>query len=107
METENTLHEYMLDWHKGSLRHHIDADRLFVERYIRPDEFDALFGGKMLLRDRSGTSEFIGVWGRQEISRFKRVLTQRGAQFKVVKADAQDRVIKMYRQARGCRNPES
>ena len=69
-----TLYEYTLDWSKGSKRHHLDGEREFIERYLRLDEFDVLFGGRMRLRDPSGKSEFIGVWGRQAISRFKRVL---------------------------------
>lgn len=55
---------------------------------FRLDEFDVLFGGKMRLRDPSGKSEFIGGQGRQAISRFKRVLKQRGAEFVVRQVDA-------------------
>jgi len=40
-------------------------ERSFIERYIRRDEFETLFGGEMLLADPSGGSEFIGVWGRK------------------------------------------
>jgi hypothetical protein len=49
----DTLYEYMLDWSKGSKRRHLDGERVFIERYIRLDEFDALFGGKMRSTDRS------------------------------------------------------
>lgn len=59
----DTLYEYTLDWSKGSKRHHLDGERTFIERYVRLDEFDSLFGGKMLLIDASGKSEFVGVWG--------------------------------------------
>lgn len=59
----DTLYEYTLDWSKGSKRHHLDGERIFVERYVRLDEFDALFGGKMLLVDPGTKSEFVGVWG--------------------------------------------
>jgi hypothetical protein len=65
----DTLYEYTLDWPKGSKCHHLDGERKFIERYIRLDEFDVLFGGKMRLRDKSGKSEFVGVWGRQAMSR--------------------------------------
>ena len=51
--------------------------------------------------DRSGQSEFVGVWGRQGISRLKRVLRQRGAEFVVRHADANDRVIRSCTQYRG------
>lgn len=94
----DTLYEYMLDWSKGSKRRHLDGERKFIDRYIRPDEFDALFGGNMRSTDQSGHSEFVGVWGREAIARFKRVLRERGAEFVVCHADANDRVIRSYTQ---------
>jgi hypothetical protein len=101
----DTLYEYTLDWSKGSKRHHLDGERTFIERYVRLNEFDSLFGGKMLLVDASGNSEFVGVWGRQAISRLKRVLRERGAEFVVRDADANNRVVKSYTQHYG--EPES
>jgi len=97
----DTLYEYMLDWSKGSKRHHLDGERAFVERYIRLDEFNALFGGNIRSTDRSGQSEYVGVWGRQAISRFKRVLKKRGAEFVVRHIDANDRVFRSYSQYYG------
>ena len=97
----DTLYKYTLDWGKGSKRHHLDGERKFIERYVRLDEFDSLFGGNMLLIDASGESEFVGVWGRQAISRFKRVLRERGAEFVIRDADAKNRVVKSYRQYYG------
>ena len=97
----NTLYEYQLDWRNGSLRQHIDGERTFVERYIPLAEFDALFGGRTLLTDRVGKSWFLGVWGRQQISRFKRVLKQRGAEFLVVRINAEDRIMRSYKQCWG------
>lgn len=94
----DTLFEYMLGWSKGSKRRHVDGERGFVERYIRREEFETLFGGEMLLSDPSGRTEFIGVWGRQAISHFKRTLRQRGAEFGVVQADGKNRVVKLYTQ---------
>jgi hypothetical protein len=94
----DTLYEYALDWSAGSKRRHIDGDRTFINRYIRPDEFDLLFGGKMLLTDPSGKAEFIGVWGRHAVRHFKKVLRQRGAEFVVLHVNAHDRVPKMYTQ---------
>ena len=101
----DTLYEYALDWSKGSKRNHLDGEREFVERYIRLDEFDALFGGKMILLDASGKSEFVGVWGRQAISRFKTVLEERGAEFVIRNADANNRVVKSYTQCYGGPEP--
>ena len=92
----DTLYEYALDWSKGSKRNHLDGEREFVERYIRLDEFDALFGGKMILLDASGKSEFVGVWGRNPMASLKRVLRQRGAQFLVMTGNPADRVMKSY-----------
>jgi hypothetical protein len=99
----DTLYEYTLDWAKGSSRHHLDGERTFVERFVRLDEFDVLFGGKMLLIDPGTKSEFVGVWGRQAINRFKRVLSDRGAEFIIRRADAADRVVKSYTQYYGHR----
>lgn len=92
----DTLYEYLLDWSKGSKRHHIDGERSFIERYIRRDEFEMLFGGEMLLTDPSGAAQFIGVWGRTAISTFKRTLKERGAEFTVLHANSSDRVVKIY-----------
>src|ERR1700722_5478602 len=97
----DTLYEYALDWSAGGKRRHIDGERTFVERYIGLNEFGPLFGGKMLLTDPSGKSEFVGVWGRQAISHFKRVLRQRGAEFVVLHANAHDRVRRSYTQHYG------
>lgn len=101
----DTLYEYTLDWSKGSKRHHLDGERKFIERYIRLDEFDSLFGGKILLIDASGTSEFVGVWGRQAISHFERVMRERGAEFVIQNADANNRVVKSYTQYYGKPEP--
>jgi hypothetical protein len=97
----DTLYEYTLDWSKGSKRHHLDGERKFIERYVRLDEFDSLFGGKMLLMDASGKSEFVGVWGRLAISRFKKVLRERGAEFVIRDAEASNRILQSYTQYYG------
>jgi len=94
----DTLYEYMLDWSKGSERRHLDGERSFIERYIRRDEFPALFGGEALLTDLSGRSRFIGVWGRKAISDLKRTLRERVAEFAVVHSEATDRVLERYTQ---------
>jgi len=100
-DTQKVLYEYDLDWSAGSYRCHIDGDRAFIEGFIRLDEFEKLFGGCMRLSDPSGKSEFLGVWGRQAISLFKRTLRQRGAEFVVVRASTQDRIVKSYTQHYG------
>jgi hypothetical protein len=94
----DALYEYMLDWSKGSKRRHVDGERSFIERYIRRDEFEKLFGGEMLLTDPSGRAEFIGVWGRKAISDFKRTLRERGAEFAVLPAEASSRAVRSYSQ---------
>ncbi len=55
----------------------------------------------MILIDASGQSEFVGVWGRRAISRFKRVLRERGAEFVIRNADANNRVVKSCTQYYG------
>jgi hypothetical protein len=101
----DTLYEYEFDWSKGSKRRHLDGERTFVEQYVRLDEFDVLFGGKMLLIEPRSKLEFVGVWGRQAISRFKRVLRDRGAEFIIRPGNAADRVVKSYTQYYGHRVP--
>ena len=98
LEAMDVLYEYMLDWSKGSKRRHVDGERSFVERYVRREEFETLFGGEMLLTDPSGRSEFIGGWGRKAINDFKRTLRERGAEFAVLPVDPSSRVAKSYSQ---------
>jgi hypothetical protein len=85
---------------KGKQTASLDGERSFIERYIRPGEFETLFGGEMLLTDPNGSSEFIGVWGRKAISDFKRTLRERGSEFAVLPVDASGRVVKRYSQHR-------
>jgi hypothetical protein len=95
---EGVLYEYRLDWSKGSERHHIDGEKQFIERYVPKGEFEKLFGGYALLRDATGRREFLGVWGRQEIARFKRTLRDRGALFVVISEESGNRFLKQYAQ---------
>lgn len=66
----------------------IKGDRKWIELYIPIDEFLVLFGGYATWRPPDEPSESmgegVGVWGKRNISRFKRILRERGAEFEIV-----------------------
>src|SRR4051794_4671268 len=67
----------------------IKADRKWIEQYISPDEYSELFGGYATWRPPDKPTpmmrgEALGVWGRRNVSRFRRILRERGADFVVV-----------------------
>ncbi|MGI8639721.1 MAG: hypothetical protein ACR2MG_07180 [Pyrinomonadaceae bacterium] len=57
----------------------------FIEMFIIQKEFDELFGGFILSKNIESGEEFIGVWGRRKCQRFRRILRERGAEFKLLK----------------------
>lgn len=60
---------------------YIIGDKKFIEKYINHKEFDSLFGG--YLTGETGKQEYLGVWGKRKVSKFKETLRLRGAQFQV------------------------
>ncbi len=67
----------------------IKGDRTWVEQYIKAEEFSDLFGGYATWRPPEVPTEMmrgeaLGVWGKRNISRFRRILRERGAEFEVV-----------------------
>lgn len=62
----------------------IKADRKWVERFIPICEFEDLFGGYITWQPTGETGESIGVWGKRNVSRFRRILRERGADFALV-----------------------
>lgn len=67
----------------------IKGDRAWIEQFIKVDEFSDLFGGYATWRPPDVATEMmrgeaLGVWGRRNISRFRRILRERGAEFEVV-----------------------
>jgi hypothetical protein len=70
----------------------IKGDRQWIERYIRVEEFLDLFGGYVTWRPPDVPSDMmkgegLGVWGRRNVPRFRRVLRERGAEFEVVNGE--------------------
>ncbi len=70
----------------------VKASRLWVEQFIPEAELRQEFGGHVNWRapaeptaDMPG--EAVGVWGERLVSRFKRVLRERGAVFEVVQGE--------------------
>jgi hypothetical protein len=64
----------------------------WVERYIPVDEFAQLFGGCMMWRETETKTtempdEALGVWGQRKASKFRRILRERGADFKVIEEE--------------------
>ena len=92
----NTLYQYTLDWSQGSKRHHLDGERKFIERYVGLDEFDSLFGGKMLLTDASGASEFRWCLGASGDKPYHKGFEGARRSVRHSDADANDRAVKIY-----------
>ena len=70
----------------------IKGDRAWVEQYIKLEEFTDLFGGYATWRPPDVPTEMmggeaLGVWGNRNISRFRRILRERGAEFEVINGE--------------------
>jgi hypothetical protein len=67
----------------------IKGSREWIERYIQIKEFDEIFGGYVTYRPPDIPSEMmdgegLGVWGKRNVSRLRRILRERGAEFEVI-----------------------
>lgn len=67
----------------------IKGSRDWIEEYIPFLEFTQIFGGYLLLRKPHELSEAmpgegLGVWGKRNASKLRRILRERGAKFEVV-----------------------
>ena len=70
----------------------IKGSREWIEKYIPIGEFSELFGGYVLWREPKRKSkempgEGLGVWGRRNASKLRRILRERGAVFEVVEGE--------------------
>jgi hypothetical protein len=70
----------------------IKGSRQWVEQYIPLEEFAQLFGGYLIWREpETKTSEMpnegLGVWGKRKVSRFQRILRERGAVFRLIEEE--------------------
>lgn len=83
----------------------VDGERSFVEQYITRQEFNQLFGGCLTTEDADSlfiTVQYIGVWGRDKVRQFTKLLRERGAQFEICDIDETRRFIKTTTQSYGC-----
>lgn len=94
----NKLYEYQTKLphtpHAGGEEetHIVDAERPFVDSYIDRDEFAELFGGFLISEDlEDPPKQYRGVWGKEKVRKFKRVLRERGAEFEVCRIDGSQR----------------
>ena len=67
----------------------IKGSRKWIEKYIPFQEFTQIFGGYLLWRPPQAPSEVmpgegLGVWGSRNVSKLRRILRERGANFEVV-----------------------
>lgn len=56
----------------------------WVAQFIPVAEFQELFGGYITWHPTDEIGETIGVWGKRNVSRFRRILRERGAEFEIV-----------------------
>ena len=62
----------------------IQGDDGLLSKFIRPEEYNELFGGRIQSDAKTPSSQVTGVWGVKTIKRFRRVLRERGAVFQQV-----------------------
>ncbi|MEJ7624787.1 MAG: hypothetical protein WKF34_12410 [Pyrinomonadaceae bacterium] len=62
----------------------IKGERKWIEQFIPLAEFQTLFGGYVTWHPTEEIDETIGVWGKRNVSRFRRLLRERGAEFDVI-----------------------
>lgn len=70
----------------------------WIDSYIHREELGPIFGGFLLLTDSDdvkSVNRYRGVWGRDKISKLKRILRERGAVFEVCKIDGASRRIRV------------
>jgi hypothetical protein len=70
----------------------IKGSREWIEKFIPLDEFNDLFGGYVTWRSRQFATddmpgEGLGVWGKRNVSRFRRILSERGAEFEIINGE--------------------
>jgi hypothetical protein len=88
---ENILYEYREKWEgeKPPGRYIICGEKAFIAKYIKKQEFAELFGSYVIWKVKNKNWFFsdylsIGVYGKRNASRLKRILRERGAEFRIV-----------------------
>jgi hypothetical protein len=79
------------------------GSRAWIEQYIPLEEFPKLFGGYILWDEpEAQTMEMagaaLGVWGKRNASKLRRILRERGAVFDVVEGEGPSQHLAMRSQ---------
>ena len=64
-----------------------DGETSWVERFMALDDFILPFGGWIASTDDETGKAYLGVWGKRNAKRFRRMLRERGAQFELIRGD--------------------
>ena len=90
---QNILYQYRDKWdcQATPARYIICGKKSFITKYIKKKEFADLFGGHVIWivkNDKRFISYHfsIGIYGKRNIGRFKRILKERGAYFNIINA---------------------
>jgi len=90
LKNKNTLYQYQEKWEGETEpgRYIICGDQEFITKYIPKKEFAELFGGYCIWGIRNKwylpDDSLIGVYGKRNASRLRRILKERGVEFTVV-----------------------
>lgn len=66
---------------------HCDGETSFVEKFLKPEDFILPFGGWIASTDGITGKAYLGVWGRRNAQRFRRLLRDKGAVLTIVRQD--------------------
>ncbi len=84
-QRKHLIYEYRASWYINGRSEPIVAqgDARYVERFFTRSELCELFGGYVVSVSPYRSGQFLGVWGRRNASRFRRMLRERGAVFDI------------------------
>src|SRR5471030_735446 len=74
-----------------------DGERKFVTAFMHEDDLAFEFRGWVRLRDSNTGKDYLGVWGRRNASRFRRLLRERGAEFSIIRREQPHRKVRAIR----------
>jgi len=82
-----TIYEFKSNFYSDGRSEKIvcQGRKSFVENFILQKEFEELFGGFILSGSLESGEAFLGVWSKRKCQKFRRILRERGAEFKLVK----------------------
>lgn len=94
-EPTNKIYEYRTQLVGGAANTIVaDGELNWIHSFISREEFQSLFGGSLISADGVSTEvRYRGVWGKDKVRKFKRILRERGAIFEVCKIDGTTRSL--------------